>query len=153
MKNHLIKSLVILLCLLIFSCHDDKDKNALIKGQIIYADDIIVYNANSDLTKGEGFTSNYNIFLRITDKGIQFEPTKWNSKANFVYGTTKEIKQKDGKLIYDFDGKFMRSKSENSAVNTIYDCFLKAEIDTISKTCDVIMVLDIDSLIFQMKYK
>lgn len=66
------------------------DKNPIIKGQIIKAENIQVFNVKRHLSKGQGFTSSYDIFLSVTDKGIQFEPTEWNSKVTFVYGTIKK---------------------------------------------------------------
>ena len=78
------KVIGLLLILSLFACEEDKDKNAIIKGQTISARNIFVYNVNPDLSKGERFTSNFNVFLRINDKGLSFEPTEWNSKATFV---------------------------------------------------------------------
>ncbi|WP_027077703.1 hypothetical protein [Maribacter antarcticus] len=128
------------------------DKNPIIKGQIIKAENIQVFNVKRHLSKGQGFTSSNDIFLSVTDKGIQFEPTEWNSKATFVYGTIKKTNE-DGKLRFDYKGEFMRSSSPDSAVSDIYECTLKADLDTINKICDVTMMLDSDSLIFQMNYQ
>ena len=47
----------------------------------------------------------------------------------------------------------MRSSFPDSAVSDIYECTLKADLDTINKICDVTMMLDSDSLIFQMNYQ
>jgi len=140
---------------LTISCrsNSDLDKNAIIKRQTIYSDNIIVYNVKSDLTKGEGFHSNFNIFFGISDIGISFEPTEWNRKMNFAYGTIKNKKNKGDKIFYDFKGHFMRSRSPNASVNKEYDCYLTAEVDTTEKICDVTILLDIDSLIFELKYK
>ena len=46
----------------------------------------------------------------------------------------------------------MRSDSPKSAVSDIIECTLKAKIDTISRVCYITMLLDNDSLIFEMKY-
>ena len=141
-----------LIVISLFACKEDKDKNAIIKGQTISAENILVFNVNPDLSKGEGFTSNFDIILRVNDKGISFQPTEWNSKATFVYGTVKNKTIENGKIKFEYDGKFMRSDSPKSAVSDIIECTLKAKLDTISKVCDVTMLLDNDSLIFEMKY-
>jgi hypothetical protein len=140
---------------LTISCgpHNDLDKNAIIKQQTIDSNDIIVYNVNPDLTKGEGFHSSYNIILGLQQTGISFEPTEWNSKMVFAYGTVKNKINKGDKIFYDFNGYFMRSKYPNAAVTKEYGCYLTAEVDTVQKICDVTILLDIDSLIFELKYK
>ena len=139
----------------IISCRSNSglDKNAIIKRQTIHSENIIVYSVKPDLTKGEGFRSNFNIFFGISDLGITFEPTEWNRKMNFAYGTVKNKKNNGNKILYDFKGHFMRSSRPDATVNKEYDCYLTAEVDTTKKICDVTILLDIDSLIFELKYK
>jgi hypothetical protein len=139
----------------IISCRSNSslDKNAIVKRQTIYSENIIVYSVKPDLTKGESFRSNFNIYFGISDMGITFEPTEWNRKMNFAYGTVINKKNNGDKIFYDFKGHFMRSSRPNAAVNKEYDCYLTAEVDTSKKICDVTILLDIDSLIFELKYK
>jgi hypothetical protein len=148
---------VVLTIILIFSLScgskGELKKNAIIKGQTVFSENITVYNVNPDLTKGEGFKSTFNIFIGLSDIGFQFEPTEWNRKMTSAYGTIKDKRYIQDKILYDLNGHFMRSKSPNASVSKEYDCYLTAEVDTVKKICNVTILLDIDSLIFELKYK
>jgi hypothetical protein len=72
---------------------------------------------------------------------------------NFAYGTIINKKINGNKIFYNFKGHFMRSSRPNATVNNEYDCYLTAEVDPNKKICDVTILLDIDSLIFELKYK
>jgi hypothetical protein len=148
--------LLILTLIILTGCSkkdDDLDKNAIIKGQTITKNNIVVYNVNRDLSKGEAFQSNFDIFLRLYDKGIQFQPTEWNKKMNYLYGVIRNKKNENGKIFYDFKGKFLRSNSPDATINKTLDCYLTADLDSINHICNITVLLDTDSLIFEMKYK
>lgn len=49
------------------------------------------------------------------------------------YGIIKKRSNINGKLLYEFDGNFMRSSSPNSAISQTYPCILKAEVDSVKK--------------------